>query len=454
MELLINDKNKTQFKESLLSSLNCDISEIDNKVNKELLDRYLNDITKKESINNLDPLIIKISKFKSLYDKYLEKILNTSYNEYFIKTKVYLNDNKNLDNIIKYSLEYIDYLDLNNEIEYEISKIFSRYILKHKLNKYIYQKWYIKYIIKKELIKYNISPDIKVTSPINYKLKLNKISTYNKIDSMNNNIIDLRSFNALKLGNYNKALVFILNNSFKYLQGLIFDNIDINNKYNKDLYIFMKETIIYQNIDNNLIINPLYENIKKLNIINEDYPKIDIDLKIDELVLKDNTLLTKYPLLKCEYSDNGIKKTLRELINSYISKKEDILLKEKEYNKILKESDNDIVINKISSDLKELLINKDNITTFHNELIYSSLELLSILDLTKLLPKLNIKEIEVLKKSAISNKNIVIKKLEVNRKKIFKPDTFFKNEEILTKEYSKAARYESKINDYLKESQL
>ena len=67
---------------------------------------------------------------------------------------------------------------------------------------------------------------------------------------------------------------------------------------------------------------------------------------------------------------------------------------------------------------------------------------------------MNNKQITTLKEAVIYEKNNIIKKIENNRMKIFKTSTFLKKEEILTKEYSKVASYESKINDYQKENGL
>ena len=126
----------------------------------------------------------------------------------------------------------------------------------------------------------------------------------------------------------------------------------------------------------------------------------------------------------------------------------------REYNKILSETENEIVIDNIKTKLEELEKGIKDINIFHDTIIYKSLNIFSILDLTKLLSKMNNKQITTLKEAVIYEKNNIIKKIENNRMKIFKTSTFLKKEEILTKEYSKVASYESKINDYQKENGL
>lgn len=155
-----------------------------------------------------------------------------------------------------------------------------------------------------------------------------------------------------------------------------------------------------------------------------------------------------------EYNEDGYKKNLRELLDIKITKIEYFNNQIREYNKILSETENEIVIDNIKTKLEELEKGIKDINIFHDTIIYKSLNIFSILDLTKLLSKMNNKQITALKEAVIYEKNNIIKKIENNRMKIFKTSTFLKKEEILTKEYSKVASYESKINDYQKENGL
>ena len=455
-ELLINDKNKNQFYESILKSLNCDTNEIDIKINNELLSAYINNVFSKEIDNDYDllnPLIIKISKFKTLYEKYIEKLIKINYSEYFIKIKLILNDSKNFYKIKNFCLKNIDYLDLSNEIENEISNIYAKKVQKDNFKNIIDQKWFINYIIKKEAIKYNLNPDVKfINLPPRKKYIIIKENMYIKITNKisNKNIIDLRTYNANKIINNKKSLSLLLDNCFIYLQNIILAKINITNNYNKDIYSLLKEIIAYNDGKIKNISNPLFA-IIDIEANNNNNIQIELNNYIDELVIKKPELLDEYPLLKLEYNHNGYKKTLRELINTKLEKINDIEKQINEYNKILNETDNEIVKSKISTDLGEIYANLPNIKAFHDDIIYNSLKLLSILDLSKLLTKIAKDEIVSLKEAVITEKNIIIRKLETNRKKIFKPATFLKNEEILTKEYTKAASYESKINDYEKE---
>lgn len=454
-ELLINEKNKDQFYESIIKSLNCDIAEVKTKVNFELLGTYIKTVFSKDPKRKdlLNPLVIKISKFKNIYDEYIESITKTTYSEYFIKIKLFLKEENNIKEIKSYLLDNLNHLDLTNEIEDEMSKIYSNHLLNKGLNTYKDEIWFINYVIKKEAINYNINPDIKVINlPYIKNSKLSKNKPYKKYKDIKkiNNLIDLYSYKANKIAKNKDSLKLLLDNCFLYLQDIIFTNLNITKFYSKEIYSLLKETIAYNNDKSFLISNPLLEiaGLSKIEITKESIQ--EFNNYIDELVASNNELLNTYPLLKLEYNDNGYKKTLRELLNVKIEKLTNYNNQINEYSNILKETENEIVKNKISSDLNELNKNLSSIEAFHNYIIFNSLSLLSILDLTKLLPRMTEEETECLKDAAIAEKNIIIKKLEANRRKIFKPTTFLKNEEILTKEYKKAAGYESKINDYQK----
>ena len=268
-------------------------------------------------------------------------------------------------------------------------------------------------------------------------------------------------YNILKKKNFNEFLIKLLNDLFYQLQKVIEVVKENNIIYNIDLYNLTKETIIYKEKKDKYALlsnNPLINNFgfKKL-LLNEKEKQIssyDIEEYFDSILLNNPIIIKKYPLLNMEYNEDGYKKNLRELLDIKITKIEYFYNQIREYNKILSETENEIVIDNVKTKLEELEKGIKDINIFHDTIIYKSLNIFSILDLTKLLSKMNNKQITALKEAVIYEKNNIIKKIENNRMKIFKTSTFLKKEEILTKEYSKVASYESKINDYQKENGL
>ena len=466
-EHLITKKNQVEFKNSLVKVLNTNVELVDSKLNIELLESYIKFIYQNNEIDYLDPFVIKLSKHKELFSKYLSKNINITYNEYLDTISKIILDKKNYDIIKKYAINNLELFDFENEIEVEIAKIYASHILKNEIKYTSELKWLATYLILKEANHHNIIPSIKFvkTNLDKYIIIKKKYTKYLELElaqKYNNTIyINLTMYNILKKKNFNEFLIKLLNDLFYQLQKVIEVVKENNIIYNIDLYNLTKETIIYKEKKDKYALlsnNPLINNFgfKKL-LLNEKEKQIssyDIEEYFDSILLNNPIIIKKYPLLNMEYNEDGYKKNLRELLDIKITKIEYFNNQIREYNKILSETENEIVIDNIKTKLEELEKGITDINIFHDTIIYKSLNIFSILDLTKLLSKMNNKQITALKEAVIYEKNNIIKKIENNRMKIFKTSTFLKKEEILTKEYSKVASYESKINDYQKENGL
>lgn len=466
-EHLITKKNQVEFKNSLVKVLNTNVELVDSKLNIELLESYIKFIYQNNEIDYLDPFVIKLSKHKELFSKYLSKNINITYNEYLDTISKIILDKKNYDIIKKYAINNLELFDFENEIEVEIAKIYASHILKNEIKYTSELKWLATYLILKEANHHNIIPSVKFvkTNLDKYIIIKKKYTKYLELElaqKYNNTIyINLTMYNILKKKNFNEFLIKLLNDLFYQLQKVIEVVKENNIIYNIDLYNLTKETIIYKEKKDKYALlsnNPLINNFgfKKL-LLNEKEKQIssyDIEEYFDSILLNNPIIIKKYPLLNMEYNEDGYKKNLRELLDIKITKIEYFNNQIREYNKILSETENEIVIDNIKTKLEELEKGIKDINIFHDTIIYKSLNIFSILDLTKLLSKMNNKQITALKEAVIYEKNNIIKKIENNRMKIFKTSTFLKKEEILTKEYSKVASYESKINDYQKENGL
>ena len=466
-EHLITKKNQVEFKNSLVKVLNTNVELVDSKLNIELLESYIKFIYQNNEIDYLDPFVIKLSKHKELFSKYLSKNINITYNEYLDTISKIILDKKNYDIIKKYAINNLELFDFENEIEVEIAKIYASHILKNEIKYTSELKWLATYLILKEANHHNIIPSIKFvkTNLDKYIIIKKKYTKYLELElaqKYNTTIyINLTMYNILKKKNFNEFLIKLLNDLFYQLQKVIEVVKENNIIYNIDLYNLTKETIIYKEKKDKYALlsnNPLINNFgfKKL-LLNEKEKQIssyDIEEYFDSILLNNPIIIKKYPLLNMEYNEDGYKKNLRELLDIKITKIEYFNNQIREYNKILSETENEIVIDNIKTKLEELEKGITDINIFHDTIIYKSLNIFSILDLTKLLSKMNNKQITALKEAVIYEKNNIIKKIENNRMKIFKTSTFLKKEEILTKEYSKVASYESKINDYQKENGL
>ena len=466
-EHLITKKNQVEFKNSLVKVLNTNVELVDSKLNIELLESYIKFIYQNNEIDYLDPFVIKLSKHKELFSKYLSKNINITYNEYLDTISKIILDKKNYDIIKKYAINNLELFDFENEIEVEIAKIYASHILKNEIKYTSELKWLATYLILKESNHHNIIPSVKFvkTNLGKYIIVKKKYTKYLELElaqKYNNTIyINLTMYNILKKKNFNEFLIKLLNDLFYQLQKIIEVVKENNIIYNIDLYNLTKETIIYKEKKDKYALlsnNPLINNFgfKKL-LLNEKEKQIssyDIEEYFDSILLNNPIIIKKYPLLNMEYNEDGYKKNLRELLDIKITKIEYFNNQIREYNKILSETENEIVIDNIKTKLEELEKGIKDINIFHDTIIYKSLNIFSILDLTKLLSKMNNKQITALKEAVIYEKNNIIKKIENTRMKIFKTSTFLKKEEILTKEYSKVASYESKINDYQKENGL
>lgn len=466
-EHLITKKNQVEFKNSLVKVLNTNVELVDSKLNIELLESYIKFIYQNNEIDYLDPFVIKLSKHKELFSKYLSKNINITYNEYLDTISKIILDKKNYDIIKKYAINNLELFDFENEIEVEIAKIYASHILKNEIKYTSELKWLATYLILKEANHHNIIPSVKFvkTNLGKYIIVKKKYTKYLELElaqKYNTTIyINLTMYNILKKKNFNEFLIKLLNDLFYQLQKVIEVVKENNIIYNIDLYNLTKETIIYKEKKDKYALlsnNPLINNFgfKKL-LLNEKEKQIssyDIEEYFDSILLNNPIIIKKYPLLNMEYNEDGYKKNLRELLDIKITKIEYFNNQIREYNKILSETENEIVIDNIKTKLEELEKGIKDINIFHDTIIYKSLNIFSILDLTKLLSKMNNKQITTLKEAVIYEKNNIIKKIENNRMKIFKTSTFLKKEEILTKEYSKVASYESKINDYQKENGL
>ena len=496
-DIIFTDDNTSKFKDSLLKSLNSDLKDLDNKINFELLEAYINNVFSKNiDLLNLDeilldPLVVKLSKKDSLYNKYLSNILNISYVEYLNKIKELIKNKKKVNLIINYALSNLDILDYKNNIELEISSIYANLILKDCLEADLDQRWFISYIIKKEALNHGFKPNVIGFNIVNKKkIVLFKISNYksykdiNILDPYSNNIyINLGLFKLIKKDKGNTAALFyLLNSCFKELQLFIRRSNIYKELYDDTMYRFIKESIIFKednsfynknkiyfssrinlneetnNMTKSLMENPLFSNfdfIKELNdnayLSNKntkDY--LEVDNHIDNILLNKNEILKTYPLLQMEYTKEGKRKSIKELIDIKKEKLDYFNNQIENYKNILNETDNDIIKDNISIKLNELENGILGINRCHNNMIYKALRVFNILDFTKYLEKSNTIIIEELKEVIKQEKDDIIKKLENNRSKIFKPTTFLKNEEFLTKEYSKVAGYESKISDFEK----
>ena len=466
-EHLITKKNQVEFKNSLVKVLNTNVELVDSKLNIELLESYIKFIYQNNEIDYLDPFVIKLSKHKELFSKYLSKNINITYNEYLDTISKIILDKKNYDIIKKYAINNLELFDFENEIEVEIAKIYASHILKNEIKYTSELKWLATYLILKEAKHHNKIPSVKFvkTNLGKYIIVKKKYTKYLELElaqKYNTTIyINLTMYNILKKKNFNEFLIKLLNDLFYQLQKVIEVVKENNIIYNIDLYNLTKETIIYKEKKDKYALlsnNPLINNFgfKKL-LLNEKEKQIssyDIEEYFDSILLNNPIIIKKYPLLNMEYNEDGYKKNLRELLDIKITKIEYFNNQIREYNKILSETENEIVIDNIKTKLEELEKGIKDINIFHDTIIYKSLNIFSILDLTKLLSKMNNKQITTLKEAVIYEKNNIIKKIENNRMKIFKTSTFLKKEEILTKEYSKVASYESKINDYQKENGL
>ena len=317
-EYLITKKNQVEFKNSLVKVLNTNVELVDSKLNIELLESYIKFIYQNNEIDYLDPFVIKLSKHKELFSKYLSKNINITYNEYLDTISKIILDKKNYDIIKKYAINNLELFDFENEIEVEIAKIYASHILKNEIKYTSELKWLATYLILKEANHHNIIPSVKFvkTNLGKYIIVKKKYTKYLELElaqKYNNTIyINLTMYNILKKKNFNEFLIKLLNDLFYQLQKIIEVVKENNIIYNIDLYNLTKETIIYKEKKDKYALlsnNPLINNFgfKKL-LLNEKEKQIssyDIEEYFDSILLNNPIIIKKYPLLNMEYNEDG-----------------------------------------------------------------------------------------------------------------------------------------------------
>lgn len=493
------ESNIDSYKDSIINTLNLDSSIIENRINEELFDTYINTYLKKELKNKTEldilfnPIIIKLSKVKNIYDKYAFNITNLSHKEYIEKIKKSLDNKKNTYIIEEYSIKNDD-IDYNNEIENYILTRYAGMILKKELKTIDNQKWFINYIInvnaKKQDMYCNV---IGITLPTIKKIKLIKKTEYKKIKSIKNyydngNIyINLVLFEFIKkTKNFKSALLYLINSCLTELQKNIQKNKEDSYNYDDNIYRFIKENIIYSedssfydknkdyfdieidlksqtdNMMRELANNPLFKDFDFLKVASVDNNILIkntknynmIDNYIDSILVKKPKLINKYPLLKMEYNSLGIRKSLKELIDLRKEKYDFYNEQIKTFKELLKDAPSEAYKNDITNKLDTIKNNLIGIIRCHNKMIYKALKKINVSQLESICLNLSKEDLNLLEETINQEKNDFIKKLESNRKKIFKPSDFLANEQFLTKEYATSAIYESKLRDIRKEKEI
>ena len=492
-------KNAESYKESIINTLNLDAEVLENRINEELFNTYIDVVLKKELEDKeelvilFNPIIIKLAKVQKIYNKYAKDITKLSHLEYIEKIKKNLNDKKNNEIILNF-ITNNSYIDYDNEIENYILTLYANKILKNNLDSIEEQKWFINYIInfnaKKQGLSFNvvglIFPKIKKYTLIknNIPIKITNILNYYDKNSI---YINLGIFNLLKRkNNFNRALLYLINSCLLELQKQIQRSKEFAMNYDDNIYRFIKESIIYSfdsefynenkkyfdmqiNLKDEtnkmlkeLVNNPLFKDfdfMNDINIDNDDMLKNTrnynlIDNFIDSILIKKPEILETYPLLKMEYNSNGTRKSLKELLKIKSDKISSFKEQIKTFNEILKEAPNESYKRDITNKLNILENSLPGIIRCHNKMIYKVLRVIRISQLENLCLTLTKEQLDTLEEVVIQEKNDFIKKLEDNRKKIFKPSTFLENEQFLTDEYSLSARYESKLRDIRKENNI
>lgn len=493
------ERNSESFKDSIINTLNLDASIIENRINEELFDTYINTILKKELDNTSDeeilfnPIIIKLSKVENVYERYAASITNLTHKKYIEKIKKSLNNKQNFKIIEDYVCNNND-IDYNNEIENYILSLYASKILKDELKNLNDQKWFINYIINVNAKKQNMYFEvIGYEFPKIRRFKLFKNNIFREIKDIDNyynkeNIyINLGLFKFIKkTKGFESALLYLINLCLIELQKHIQKNKEYSMYYDDNIYRFIKENIIYsedssfydknknyfdieidlkKQTDNMLIElsnNPLFKDFDFIKDISNDNNTMikntkdynTLDTYIDSLLLKKPNLLEDYPLLQMEYNSNGERKSINDLIDL---KKEKIKFYNDQietFEELLESAPNDAYKKDINNKLETIKNNLFGIIRCHNKMIYKALRKINVSKLENLCISLSKEDLNVLEEVINQEKNDFIKKLEDNRKKIFKTSMFLANEQFLTKEYSLSARYESKLRDIRKEKEI
>lgn len=482
-------KNSESFKDSIINVLNLDASVIENRINEELFNTYIDTILKKELLKLdeieilFNPIIIKLSKVERVYNQYARELTNLTHREYINKIKKNISKKSNINIIKEYALSNLDF-DYDNEIENYILTLYASEILKDELNDINKQRWFINYIInfnaKKQGLYFNV---IGINYNIDGKYTLIKKKCFKYIKEYNNEdtiYINLGIYQFIKnTKGFKSALLYLINSCLTELQKHIQKSKEYSYYYDDNIYRFIKENIIYS-IDSSfydknknyfdiqidlknetdkmmseLASNPLFKDldfIKDIDNVSNNTIKNTknynmIDTYIDSILIKKPYILNDYPLLQMEYNSNGERKSLIELIDLKIEKVNFYNDQINTFNELLKEAPTEAYKKDINNKLETVTNNLSGIIRCHNKMIYKALRKINISSLEEVCSNLSDNYLDILKEVIDQEKNDFIKKLEDNRKKIFKPSDFLANEQFLTKEYSLSARYESKLRD-------
>lgn len=493
------EKNSDSFRDSIINTLNLDASIIENRINEELFDAYINTILKKELKEKdeltilFNPIIIKLSKVEKVYERYAMDITNLTHHEYIEKIKKSINIKKNFSILEKYALDNSD-IDYTNEIENYILSLYASKIIKDELNSLNKQIWFINYIINFNARKQNMSFNVlEITIPHLKKCILVKSKKYSKIKKINNYynedtiIINLGVFKLIRnKKGFEASLLYLINSCLIELQKQIQKSKEYSMIYDDNIYRFMKENIIYNEDNsyydknkkyfdsqialtnetnkmlNELINNPLFSDFDFINDIKiennnmikntKDYNMVDT--YIDSILLKKPKIINQYPLLQMEYNLDGTRKKIDELISIKEDKVKFYSDQIASFKELIDEAPTESYISDLNNKLEIVENGLVGVIRCHNKMIYKALKLINVSELEVVCTKLNKNQLNTLEEAINQEKDDFIKKLENNRKKIFKPSTFLANEQYLTKEYSLSARYESKLRDIRKEKEI
>ncbi len=491
-DILTFNNNIDSYKDSIINTLNLDSSILEDRINEELFNTYIelylkDKIKNSKEIDNLfDQIIVKFAKNEKVFNKYISPLLKLKHKEYIDKIKEILDKDG-----YEIARNYInnDDFDYSNEIENYILTIYVKNILKNELKTIKEQTFFINYLININASDSKLDYKVIGLYPSNNNYRLFKNSKYTRIDYINYDyiLINLTRFNYLKRTvDFKTALTYLINSCLNKLVKKLENNMTSSYTYDENTYRFIKENIIYmydtdfyssnkeyfakdiyikKNTNKmllNLLDNPLFKDLdflKDIESINTNDIKNTKDYNeledyIDTILIKHPDIIRDNSILEIEYNLDGTKKTLPELINIRINKVNTLSNQIISLKTLYRETSDKKRKKEIETKLDNLTNNIIGIRRCHNKIIYKSLKNINVSMLERMITKYNKKEIDILEEVIEQEKNDFIKKLENNRKKIFKPSTFLKNEQFLTKEYALAARYESKLRDIRKEKEI
>lgn len=489
--MYFNESNKESFRLSIIEILNS--SDYKSRINEELIISFIDEILENE-LNKVDaesrlfnPIVVKLSKDRQLFNKYISKVIKLDHETYLLKVKQIIKQKE--EKIYNYAIDNIDIIDFSNEIETYILERYANHILSTKLFHLVEQKWFIKYIIysstnlKPNVIGYSFSYYLKKKNKnLNFKLyKKNNYFLYKDfpvIDPFNNTIyINLGLFKVISDSkSFEVGLLYLLNNCFKYLTKIIKRNKEFSITYDLEMYRFIKEEIIYKEDSNyysknhdyfdstigineesqkmvfDLLLNPLFSNLKISKFNKYDYNQFknssmyyNVDDYIDKLIYSAPSIIDDYPMLQMEYNANGNRKSIKELID--LKHKKINMFNEQiiEFRKIIDQSKD--LKEKIESKLKLIESGLPGVIMCHNNMIYKSIKKYDVKTFKDVLTRFSDEYKKDMLEAIMQEKEVFIEKLQSNRKRIFKLTTFLENDEFLSNEYSIAATYESVLKN-------